>query len=114
MNAHGRLTSKVVEWETTDARDIVFRSPWMFVIGEQFIEVRDLATGKAEHFLPLPGGISLTWDGHDRGTLSETSKDYACHVVARAPNHPSESKTFYDQWHTVYQMVQPTPIINLS
>ncbi|THH02991.1 hypothetical protein EW145_g6620, partial [Phellinidium pouzarii] len=62
INVNGQLSPKVVEWESKDVQNIIFRSPYMLILGASMVEIRQIATGKLEQLVAAPGHMQLSWE----------------------------------------------------
>ena len=86
MNTTGNLSAKIVEWESKEVQNIVFRTPYMYLIGRTTMEVREIATGRLAQLLPAPN-IKLSWEG--RATDGNPSNLNVHVIVAEKASDPS-------------------------
>lgn len=95
MNASGKLSNRMVEWESRDVRNFVFRPPWMLVIGSAAIEIRDIATGKLAQLWPVPGHVQLSWQGR---SSEGNPSNLGVHVVM---GEGTDATAAVNQWYSL-------------
>lgn len=95
INANGQLSTKIIEWETKDVQNIIFRAPYLLVLGITTMEIREIATGKLVQLVATPGRARLSWEGYyDEGN----PKDLALHLIT---GNNAESREVSVQWYTL-------------
>lgn len=62
VNENGLLSPKPVEWESNDVQNIVFRPPYVLVLGISTVEIRQISNGKLVQLLAVPGTVHLAME----------------------------------------------------
>ncbi|KAI5124557.1 hypothetical protein M0805_003079 [Coniferiporia weirii] len=94
INVNGQLSSKFVEWESRNAQNVIFRSPYMLILGVATVEVRQIATGKLEQLLAIPGHMRLSWE---RRQNESKTLDLSVHLLTSTDPDNATS----DQWYAL-------------
>lgn len=100
------MTNKTVEWESNEISSVIFRPPWMFIIGSGLLEIRDLASGRLEQLVSMLDNVQTMWDGRDLG-LGCGETDHCLHVSARS-KHDSRDLDSNDGSVCLFEIVATT------
>ncbi|KAH8117400.1 CNH domain-containing protein [Phellopilus nigrolimitatus] len=94
INVNGQLSTKIVEWESKDVRNILFRPPYILILGTSTLEIRQIASGKLEQLMAAPSRIQLSWE---RRCDEDSQGNFGIHLILDASQDFGPS----NQWYTL-------------
>lgn len=94
VNENGLLSPKPVEWESNDVQNIVFRPPYVLVLGTSTVEIRQISNGKLVQLLAVPGTVHLAME---KRYEDDSQVDLGIHLVMGAGSGGAPP----DQWYSL-------------